>query len=95
MSVAHNEVNPAALSEREAEILDFERSWWAASRSKDDEIRERFELSSTRYHQILNALLDNPAAMAHDALLVKRLRRQRDLRRDARSASRLVQHGSR
>jgi len=94
MSVARTEdASGATLSERDAAILDFERSWWAAPMSKDDEIRERFDLSSTRYHQILNALLDDPAAMAHDALLVKRLRRQRDMRRDARSASRLVQHG--
>lgn len=83
----------SGLSERDAAILDFERAWWTAPRAKEDEIRERFDLSSTRYHQILNALLDDPASMVHDALLIKRLRRQRDLRRDARSASRLVQHG--
>jgi hypothetical protein len=34
-------------------------------------------MSSTRYYQVLNALIDNPAALAHDPMLVKRLRRLR------------------
>ena len=52
-------------------------------------IRETFELSSTRYYQILNALLDDPAALAHDPLLIRRLRRLRERRQRARSARRL------
>lgn len=82
-----------ALSERDAAILDFERSWWSADESKDAEILNRFDMSSTRYHQILNGLLDDPAALAHDPLLVKRLRRLRERRQRDRSASRLSQRG--
>lgn len=82
-----------ALSERDQQILDFERTWWAADAAKDAEILQRFELSSTRYYQILNALLDHPGALAHDPLLVKRLRRLRELRQRQRSASRLPHHG--
>lgn len=80
---------PARLSAQAAEILAFERSWWAGGGAKDQSIRERFDLSPTRYYQLLNGLLDDPAALAHDPLLVKRLRRLRDQRRVARSASRL------
>lgn len=72
------------LSERDRAILDFERSWWAEPGSKEVAIRERFELSATRYYQILNELIDTPAASSYDPLVVRRLRRLRDRRRRAR-----------
>lgn len=84
---------PSGLSERDAAILAFEKVWWAADASKNSEIRERFNLTTSAYHQILNGLLDDPAALAAEPLLVKRLRRLRDQRQRARSASRLTQHG--
>lgn len=77
------------LTEREAAILDFEKCWWTARASKESEIRERFDMSTVRYYQILNALLDRPEALRHDPLLVKRLRRLREQRQRDRSASRL------
>jgi hypothetical protein len=49
-------------------------------------VRELFSESSARYHQRLNALLDRPEALEHDPLLVRRLRRIRDRRREQRSA---------
>jgi hypothetical protein len=69
-----------ALSERELQILAFERQWWKHAGAKEQAIRDAFDLSATRYYQILNALLDNPAALAHDAVLVGRLRRLRAAR---------------
>jgi len=78
------------LSARDAELLDFEANWWSASGSKDAEIRERFDLSAPRYYQILNQLLDDPAALAHAPLLVKRLRRLRSQHRENRSARHLT-----
>jgi len=51
---------------------------------KDVQIRERFELSATRYYQLLGELLDDAEAMAYDPLVVRRLQRQRDRRRRAR-----------
>lgn len=80
---------PGALSERDAAILDFEEAWWAADGLKENEIRDRFELSAPRYYQILNALLDDPAALEYKPLLVKRLRRQRARRQEGRSARHL------
>lgn len=79
----------ATLSARDAGILDFERSWWQAGGTKEQEIKQRFNLTPARYYQVLNALLDDPAALAHDPLLVKRLRRLRESRQKARSAHRL------
>jgi len=80
---------PMALTERDRAILDFERSWWTEAGPKDTAIRERFELSGTRYYQLLTELLDDPAALEHDPLLVRRLRRLRAARQRARSARRL------
>lgn len=69
-----------ALTERERQILAFEQKWWKHAGSKEQAIREAFDLSATRYYQILNGLLDNPAALAADPVLVGRLRRLRSTR---------------
>ena len=74
------------LSERDAAIIDFERNWWQFAGAKESAIRETFDLSSTRYYQILNGLIDSPQALAFDPMLVKRLRRMRASRQRARSA---------
>jgi hypothetical protein len=77
------------LSERDRQILEFERQWWKYAGAKEQAIRDLFDMSATRYYQVLNALLDNPAALAADPMLVKRLRRMRASRQRARSARRL------
>jgi len=77
------------LGEREREILGFERQWWQFAGAKEQAVRDAFGMSATRYYQVLNALIDNPAALAFDPLLVKRLRRLRLARQRARSARRL------
>ena len=78
-----------ALSERDREILNFERQWWKYAGAKEQAVREKFDMSSTRYYQVLNALIDRPEALAFDPLLVRRLRRLRAARQRARSARRL------
>jgi hypothetical protein len=79
----------SGLSERDGSILAFERHWWKYAGAKEQAIRDQFGMSATRYYQILNALIDRPEALAHDPLLVKRLRRLRAARQRARSARRL------
>ncbi|HEX2293832.1 MAG TPA: DUF3263 domain-containing protein [Actinomycetota bacterium] len=74
------------LSERDVAILDFERSWWKHAGVKEQAIRDRFDMSATRYYQLLNELLENPAALAHDPILVKRLKRLRTYRQRQRVA---------
>jgi hypothetical protein len=77
------------LSRRDREILAFERQWWKYAGAKEQAIRELFDMSATRYYQVLNALIDTPAALAADPMLVKRLRRLRASRQRQRSARRL------
>jgi len=77
------------LSERDQQILAFERLWWKYAGAKEQAIRELFDMSTTRYYQVLNALIDTPAALAADPMLVKRLRRLRASRQRQRSARRL------
>jgi Protein of unknown function (DUF3263) len=78
-----------SLSDREREILAFERQWWKYAGAKETAIRDLFDLSATRYYQTLNALIDRPEALVHDPMLVKRLRRLRTTRQRTRSARRL------
>jgi hypothetical protein len=62
----------------------------ASSPQRDGkEPRDKFQMSATRYYQVLNALIDKPEALAQDPLLVKRLRRLRATRQRNRSAKRL------
>jgi hypothetical protein len=82
-------VATTGLSEQQAALLDFEKNWWSLSGSKESEIRERFDISPTRYYQLINALIDTPEALEHDPLLVKRLRRMRSTRQKERTARRL------
>lgn len=93
MDAAHAAVGRASeqprLSDRDLEILEFERQWWKYAGAKEQAIRDLFDMSATRYYQILNALLDQPAALAFDPMLIKRLRRMRAARQRARSARRL------
>ncbi len=72
------------LTERDRAILDFERAWWHETGPKEALIQERFELSATRYYEILSELLESPEAYVYDPLGVRRLRRMRDRRRRAR-----------
>jgi uncharacterized protein DUF3263 len=77
------------LSGQEHEMLAFERQWWKYAGAKEQAIRELFDMSATRYYQALNSLIDRPAALAADPMLVKRLRRLRCGRQRARAARRL------
>jgi hypothetical protein len=77
------------LSERDTGILAFERQWWKYAGAKETAIKDLFDMSATRYYQVLNALIDRPEALIADPMLVKRLRRLRSTRQRTRSARRL------
>jgi hypothetical protein len=77
------------LSERDREIIAFERQWWKYAGAKEQAIKELFDMSATRYYQVLNGLIDSSAALEYDPMLIKRLRRLRASRQRARSARRL------
>lgn len=79
------------LTDLDREILEFERDWSTHAGVKDVVLRERFDLTPTRYHQLLNRLIDLPAAEDHAPRLVRRLRRLRAARQEQRSARRTRQ----
>ena len=83
----------AALSARELDILAFERAWWRRGGRKEEAIREEFGISAARYYQVLGALIETPAALREDPMLVKRLQRLRDAR-TVRRADLLRRHSS-
>ena len=84
-----NQPEDGQLSERDRSLLEFERQWWKYAGAKENAIRELFDMSATRYYQVLNALIDTEAALNFDPMLVKRLRRMRAERQKQRSARRL------
>jgi hypothetical protein len=85
----HDAAAQPSLSDRDRAILEFERQWWKYAGAKETAVREKFDMSSTRYYQVLNALIDRPEALEEDPLLVRRLRRLRAARQRQRSARRL------
>ena len=88
---ASAQVGPQGLTRREHEMLAFERQWWRHAGAKETAIRDRFGVPPTRYYQVLNALVDQPAALAADPVLVQRLRRLRAARQRTRSSQGPVQ----
>ena len=77
----------SGLDQRSTEVLDFEREAWKLTVTKERAIRERFGFSPSRYHQLLHRIIDRPEALIYDPMLVRRLRRVREVRRRARTAS--------
>ena len=88
-ALSGQELATGELSDRDREILAFERHWWKYAGAKEQAVRDLFDMSATRYYQVLNALVDRLEAMAADPMLVKRLRRLRASRQKARAARRL------
>ena len=76
---------PDELSERDLRVLAFERDFTRHAGAKEEAIRENFALSAARYYQVLNAVIDSPAAVRSVPMLVKRLQRIRDARTQARA----------
>lgn len=72
------------LGERERAVLALERRGFAGPGAKERAIREELGLAPVRYYQLLNALLDDTRALAHDPVTVNRLRRVREQRQAER-----------
>ena len=76
------------LSDRDLAILAFEGEWRRHVGAKEEAIRDDLGISPARYYQLLGRLIDTAEAQEHDPMLVKRLRRLRDAREQARAAGR-------
>ncbi len=75
------------FGERERSILEFEADWQhrAGARhdgGKEEAIRARLGLTPPRYYQLLARVIDTQAALAYDPMLVARLRRLQESRRE-------------
>lgn len=66
------------LSDRDIQILDFEDAHGPHTGRKQLAIYDDLGLRPARYYQLLNRIIDNPAALAERPLLINRLRRIRD-----------------
>jgi hypothetical protein len=69
------------LSERDMAIIEFEAGWFLLDEDRHDAIRARFGCSVEEYNLELNRVIDHPASMCADPLVVRRLRRTRERRR--------------
>ncbi|GGQ47642.1 hypothetical protein GCM10010250_18430 [Streptomyces althioticus] len=78
------EAEAEELGRLEREVLALERRGVVSPGAKERVIREELGLVPVRYYQLLNALLDDPRALAHDPVTVNRLRRVREARRGER-----------
>jgi hypothetical protein len=81
---------PEELDETARKTLALETSWWRYAGTKDAAIRVRFGEDPSTYYRRLGRVIDEPAAMDHAPVLVRRLRRQRARRLDSRSGRRLA-----
>lgn len=64
------------LTDRHTAMLEFEARWWQWTGAKAQYVADQFDVDLDAYHDELDELLALDAALAHDALLVARLRRQ-------------------
>ncbi|VXB34363.1 DUF3263 domain-containing protein [Nocardioides sp. AX2bis] len=90
--MSHIDPHPGLTAEHAA-VLTFETAWWKYAGAKETAIREQFAMSATDYYQLLNHLIDQPAALAYAPMLVRRLRRLRERRAAQRSAARAGRAG--
>lgn len=76
-SAQESATGEAGLTPQDREMLSFEKQWWRRGGAKEQAIKDHFGLSATRYYQLLNGLLDKPAALEYAPTLIRRLRRLR------------------
>lgn len=80
-----SQLSATSLTELETKILDFEAQWWKFAGAKESAIKELFDMTPPSYYQLLNNLIDRDDALLAAPMLVKRLRRLREARTNARS----------
>ncbi len=86
MTTSSEGISSPQLSELETRVLEFEKQWWRYAGAKESSIKELFNLTPPAYYQLLNNLIDREEALLAQPMLVKRLRRLRESRTEARAA---------
>ena len=65
------------LSDGDRQILAFEEAHWVHTGRKQNDIRERFGISTPRYYQMLGDLIQNPDVVQAFPQLTKRMLERR------------------
>lgn len=84
LEIASQQQTPS-LTQLESKVLEFEGQWWKFAGAKESAIKELFDMTPPAYYQLLNNLIDRDDALLAAPMLVKRLRRLREARTNARS----------
>lgn len=74
------------MNDQQVAILAIEKRFYRHASSKEQDVKDELGLSPMRYYTRLNALLDDPDAIAAEPVLTSRLRRIRDSRAKQRRA---------
>lgn len=78
------------MTDQERALLALEAKWWRHPGTKEQAIRNELDLSPTRYYQLLARLIHREDALAHDPVLINRLRRLASARFTTRQTPRLA-----
>jgi hypothetical protein len=65
------------LNSEDRALLAFECAWWTEPGLKTERIRRELGMTSSKYYKRLAELIQSPAALEFDPLLVRRLRKRR------------------
>lgn len=74
------------LSDRDRQILALAAAHYRHPAKREADARDQLGLSPVAFWVAVDRILDDPAAMAAEPMIVKRLRRLREARRRLRSA---------
>lgn len=66
------------MSDPDKAVLDFAKQTWHFHGERDSAIVKHLGYSPTTYFQKLNRIIDDPAALEHDAQTVRRYQRIRE-----------------
>ena len=75
------------LTSRQRAMLDFERTWWQSDEPREHLIAAQFGCTTDEYADELAVVLELPAALAYDPLVVRRHLRRRSRRRSEMRAA--------
>jgi len=71
------------LTDEQKAILAIEARWWKHAGAKERYVKEALGLDPIPYYQRVNALIEDPEALAVAPVVINRLRRIRSHRRRA------------
>lgn len=69
------------MTDEERRMLDLAGQRWNYAGNLEQQVRDEFGISLTRFYQRVNQLVDTEEALAYDPVVVNRLRRLRTPRR--------------